>query len=65
MTYPVTKIRYNVHLSLGAGGARVGQFKTLAEAREFSKGKNYHIFKTWYTKYKEGGRYHQVAYQEL
>ena len=57
-------IRYNVHLSLGAGGARVGQFKTLEEARAFSKGKNYHIFKTWYEKLKSGKVY-QVHYEAI
>ena len=56
-------IRYNVHLSLGSGGARVGQFKTLDEAKAFVGNKDMSIWKAWYCK-SPSGKYriaHQVA----
>jgi hypothetical protein len=60
-----TIIRYNVHRSLGAGGARVGQFKTIKEAREFVGDQNLFIWKTWYTKFTETDRYHQTHYEQV
>lgn len=55
-------IRYNVHAPLGNGGSRVGQFKTLQEAKTFAKGMDYTIWKVWYGKLRDGRRYiaHQV-----
>lgn len=56
-------IRYNVHAPLGDGGSRVGQFKTLDEARIFVGGKDMSIWKAWYCR-TPSGKYriaHQVA----
>lgn len=58
-------IRYNVHRSLGAGGCRVGQFKTLEEARACVGNQNLFIWKTWYEKFTENGRYHEIHYEQV
>ncbi len=60
---PKYKIRYNVHLSLGAGGGRVGQFKTLAEAREFVGNKNLFIWKMYYEKI--GEKWYGMHYEQV
>lgn len=54
MDLKVDAIRYNVHLSLGAGGGRVGQFKTLKEAKAFVGKQNMSIWKTYYHKFNDG-----------
>ena len=59
-------IRYNVHLSLGAGGAREGQFKTLAEARACAEEKgNCLIWKTWYERIGTTNRLFEVGYKQV
>ena len=57
-------IRYNVHVSLGAGGGRVGQFKTLEEAKAFVGKQNLFIWKSWYIRLKDG-RLHEVHYEQV
>ena len=47
-------IRYNVHLPLGSGGSRIGQFKTLQEAKAFVGKQDLRIWKTWYCKNNSG-----------
>ena len=54
MSLTVDLIRYNVHLSLGAGGGRAGQFKTLKEAQAFVGKQNMTIWKTYYHKFNDG-----------
>jgi hypothetical protein len=56
-------VRYNVHLSLGAGGGRIGSFKTLAEAREFVGKQNLFIWKTYYEKH--GDKYYSVHTEQV
>lgn len=57
MVWKTDLIRYNVHLPLGSGGSRIGQYKTLAEAKEAVKqaGRNdLQIWKTYYHKGNDG-----------
>ena len=56
-------IRYNVHASIGDGGSRVGQFKSLDEARTFVDGKDMSIWKAWYCR-TPGGKY-RIAHQVI
>lgn len=59
-------IRYNVHLSLGAGGARVGQFKTLEEAKTCaSNNGNCQIIKSYYERIGSTNRLWEVAHKVL
>jgi hypothetical protein len=59
-------VRYNVHLSLGAGGARVGQFKTLDEAKACAaKEGNCQIIKSYYERVGSTNRLWEVAYMAL
>lgn len=59
-------IRYNVHLSLGAGGARVGQFKTLDEAKACAaKEGNCQIIKSYYERVGSTNRLWEVGYKVL
>ena len=59
-------IRYNVHLSLGAGGARVGQFKTLEEAKACAtENGNCQIIKSYYERIGSNNRLWEVAYKVL
>ena len=59
-------IRYNVHLSLGAGGARVGQVKTLdgAKACAAKEGKC-QIIKSYYERIGSTNRLWELAYKVL
>ena len=63
MTRRACKVRYNVHVSLGSGGGRIGQFKTLDEARAFVGKQNLFIWKTYYEKY--GDRYFVVHQEQV
>ena len=62
MIWKTDAIRYNVHRSLGAGGGRVGQFKTLEEARNFVGNQNLFIWKAYYHKGNDGK--YRVFYEE-
>ena len=52
-------IRYNVRLPLGNGGGKVGQFKTLGDAKAFVGRQDLRIWKTWYER-TNNGKYHIV-----
>lgn len=59
-------IRYNVHLSLGSGGARVGQFKSLEEAKICAANNgNCQIIKSYYERIGSTNRLWEVAYKVL
>lgn len=48
-------IRYEVFLSLGSGGSRVGIYKTLEQAKAHPQ-KDLQIWKTFYTKSMKSGK---------
>lgn len=59
-------IRYNVHLSLGSGGARVGQFKTLEAAKTCAAiNGNCQIIKSYYERIGSTNRLWEVAHTVL
>lgn len=49
-----TIIRYNVYLPLGSGGARIGCYRTLEEARNAVKKEGRNDLKIWKTYYHKG-----------
>lgn len=48
-------VRYEVFLPLGAGGSRVGSYRTLDQAKAHPQ-KDLQIWKTYYTKSKKSGK---------